>query len=72
MNYGLFSDEGLVDSDFWTFEEAQKALLERYSEEDELEILEVCPDHPEQPREGCEECNADGEEEEDEEGGEDL
>ena len=54
--YGLFNEESGLIATFHTVEEAQKAKT-RYSEEDELEILEICPDHPEQPREGCKICN---------------
>jgi hypothetical protein len=56
--YGLFSDEGLVESGFYSAEEAREAARERYSEEDGLEIEEVCPDHPEQPHYGCEDCDS--------------
>ena len=72
MNYGLFDEEELLER-FLTFDEAKKAL-QRYSKDEEVEILEICPDHPEQPREGCAECEAedDDDEEDEEEGGEDL
>ncbi len=56
--YGLFSDEGLVEDGFYSPEEARKAITERYNEDDGLEIEEICPEHAEHPRNGCEECDA--------------
>lgn len=56
--YGLFSDEGLVESGFYSIEEASQARKERYAEDDGLDIEEVCPEHPEHARYGCEECDA--------------
>jgi len=66
--YGLFSDEGLVEGGFFSPEEANLAL-ERYSAEDGLEVEEVCPEHPEQPRRWCEECDSEETDEEEEEEG---
>jgi hypothetical protein len=66
MMFGIFNDEGLVEGDFYSQEEAQTAIKERYSEEDDLHVAECCHDHPEQERESCEECNSEDKEEEDE------
>lgn len=55
--WGLFSDEGCVDSGFFAKEDVE-AALKTYSVEDGLVIREICPDHDEQPRIGCEECDA--------------
>jgi len=56
MMFGLFSDEGLVEGDFMTEQDAYDAIADRYDEEDELEVLEVCHDHEDQPSHCCEEC----------------
>ena len=61
IEYGLFWDEGCVESGMYSEEEAKEALL-RYSEEDGLEIHIICPEHPEQIAEFCEECNCDDDE----------
>lgn len=53
--YGLFSDEGCVESEFFSMDDARQALTD-YSEEDRLEALEICGDHEEQPRVSCEKC----------------
>ncbi len=59
--YGLFSDEGLVEGDFPDEITAEIAIKERYSPEDCLVVLECCHDHPDQPRRCCEECDAEEE-----------
>jgi len=58
IELGLFNDEGLMEGGFYSAEEAAKARTERYSYEDELEILPICPDHEGQPQMACEECYA--------------
>lgn len=55
--YGIFNDEGLVEGDFYTPEEAREAIRERYETDDDLIVLEVCPEHREQPRHACDECD---------------
>jgi hypothetical protein len=69
--YGLFSNEGIVEGGFYSPEEAIQAREQRYDPEDDLEVEEVCPEHPDQPRLGCEEraeaFYADLDEEEEEE-----
>jgi hypothetical protein len=55
--YGLFSDEGIVEGGFHSLEEAIQAQEQRYDPEDGLEVEEVCPEHPDEPRLGCEECD---------------
>jgi hypothetical protein len=62
--YGLFSDEGMVEGQFYTPEEARAAITDRYDADDGLEIEEICPDHPGQPRCGCEECDSEEQAEE--------
>lgn len=60
--YGLFNDEGLLEGQFYSVAEAEAAIADRYSDEDDLHVSEVCPDHPDQERDNCEECNAETEE----------
>lgn len=55
--WGLFSEEGLIEGDFLTREDALLARRERYTPDDELEVYEVCPHHPEQSSHDCEDCN---------------
>ena len=57
--FGLFNDEGLVEGDFLTVEDAARALRTRYSSEDELRIVAQCEEHPDQERPTCELCNED-------------
>jgi len=56
--YGLFGDEGLVESGFFSAQEAETALTAGYVAEDQLHVAEVCPDHPEEEDRSCRECNA--------------
>lgn len=63
--WGLFNDEGLVEGEFRSKEEAFDAMTSGYDPEDGLTVEEVCPDHPEEPRQSCEECYLDDEDRED-------
>lgn len=63
--YGIFSDEGCVESAIHTEGDARDALAEHQADAVKaganpalLFFGEVCPDHEEQPRDGCEECYA--------------
>jgi hypothetical protein len=62
--YGLFNDEGMVEGQFYSVQEAEAAIANRYDPEDELSIEEVCEEHPEHAKCGCEECEAEEMEEE--------
>jgi hypothetical protein len=55
--YGLFSEEGLVEGMFYSPEEATKARDEKYDSEDGLKIKEICPKHLRHPLYWCEECD---------------
>ena len=66
MEFGIFSDEGLIEGQFATAASAEKAIAERYSPEDELHVAEVCPYHEGQERLHCEECDEEDNEEEEE------
>lgn len=60
MEYGVFTDEGAVATDFYS-KEAAEAWMASNCEPREAHVGEVCPDHPEHERATCEPCN-DGEE----------
>ena len=64
--FGIFNDEGCVESDFHTCEAAEKAISERYSVDDDVHVAECCHDHPDEERETCEECLDEDEDEEEE------
>ena len=55
--YGLFNDEGCVEAQFYSVEEALRAL-KFYDPDDDIDVREICPDHDEQARDTCEECFA--------------
>ena len=55
--FGLFNDEGLVESGFYSLESAQKDLVERYTPEDELWVGEICPQCGEGEKSYCPKCN---------------
>jgi len=60
--YGIFIDEGCVESGFYSREEAEAAVVDRYDGE-EVWIDAICHEHPEQPADKCEECHAEDVEE---------
>ena len=67
IEYGIFNDEGCIESQLWTEGEAQIALAHWYTEgERHLSIHRICPDHDEQPADFCEECLAEETDEDDE------
>jgi hypothetical protein len=55
---GIFNDEGMIDGPFYSREEADRVMTERYSAEDGEHVAECCHDHPENERATCEDCNA--------------
>lgn len=59
--YGIFSDEGCIETGFYSVEEAQAALTKRYATEDGLAVSEICPDHEDHARDTCEDCNSEDE-----------
>lgn len=61
--FGIFSDEGLLEGGFCSNEEADRAIASRYSEEDGVHAGEICGDHPEHEVSTCEECNSEDESE---------
>ena len=58
--YGIFTDEGCIESGFYTREEAEAARDARYKDED-CHVAEVCPEHPDCERENCSECDSEEE-----------
>lgn len=59
--FGIFNDEGCVESGFHSLDEAQAAIQSRYSPDDMLHSARVCHDHENSEAEHCEECAADEE-----------
>lgn len=64
--FGLFNDEGCVESQLWSREQAEREMAERYTDEDELHVSEICAEHEGNEAHNCEECWAEGDEDEDE------
>lgn len=54
--YGLFNDEGCVGRQLYSEADAEAAITDRYSPEDELTVKALCPVHEEQAADYCEEC----------------
>lgn len=61
--YGIFGNEGCFEGGFYSQEEAQVAIAERYAEEENIHVAELCPDHDENKRDTCEDCNSEDSEE---------
>lgn len=61
--YGIFTDEGKIEGDFYSAEEAERVLCARYGEETDGHVGACCHDHPEQEAANCELCNAEEEDE---------
>lgn len=55
--FGIFNDEGLVEGEFYSEDDAREAIAAHYSEDEWAKVEEVCPEHREQPALGCEECD---------------
>lgn len=66
MNFGVFSDEGLICDDFPSAEAARAWAATEASgcaDDETIKIAEVCHDHPDHAADTCEECAiGDGEE----------
>ncbi len=58
QEYGLFSDEGLVEGGFYSSEEADAAIEDRYSLEDELDVAPICASHRDYRKSHCEKCDS--------------
>jgi len=57
MEWGIFSDGGMIDGPYYTLGEAQEALA-AYPAEEGAEIVELCSDHEGEASEGCPSCYA--------------
>ena len=56
---GIWNDEGMIDSGFYTQADAASALTEWAAKgETGLQALVICPDHDGEPDFCCEECSA--------------
>lgn len=53
--YGIFSDEGLIEGGFYSRAAAAAALAARY-QPDDGDVRRCCRDHPEHEADSCEEC----------------
>jgi Ni2+-binding GTPase involved in maturation of urease and hydrogenase len=68
--YGIFTEEGCIEADFYDHADAEAAaeLYRAQAEEEEVEetytVKEMCADHrdAEMPRGECDECDEEGEE----------
>lgn len=56
IEYGIFTDEGLVEDGFYERDDAEKRAALYRDGVDVITVCELCPDHPEHARETCEEC----------------
>lgn len=61
--WGIFNDEGLVESQCWSRDEALRRIAESYSDDDEVVVYEICPDHEGFPADNYEECDNEDEDE---------
>lgn len=64
--FGIFNEEGLLEGDFYSTAEAERAIEERYADEDGAYAAMICRDHPEHEAMNCELCNAEEDEESEE------
>ena len=53
--FGIFTEEGCIENGFYSREEAEAAIKERYPEE-ECHVAECCIEHREEEHEHCEFC----------------
>jgi len=68
IEYGVFSDEGCLEAQFYRYEDADRAAAGyRENGDSDAYAAEMCPDHEEQPREGCDMCESENDEPEDDE-----
>lgn len=58
--FGIFSDDGLLEGGFYSEEHAER-IRERDYDEDDAHVAECCHDHPEHERATCECCDVDDE-----------
>ena len=56
--WGVFSDEGMIDGPFYSETEALEVAA-TYPPEERVKVGLICPDHEGQPSYACEECLSD-------------
>lgn len=56
VEWGLFNDEGLVEDQFTSAEEAWREIADNYRHDEGLKVMEMCPFHGGEPTHGCKEC----------------
>ncbi len=57
--WGIFSEEGCIESGYASKHDARFDLVEYYQDiDDDLWVDRMCPDHEEQSLSFCEECHA--------------
>lgn len=57
MEYGIWNDDGQLESGFFSYAEAEEALASRYADEDDCYIAEVCTEHEDETAAHCPHCN---------------
>jgi hypothetical protein len=68
--FGIFTDEGKVEGDFYDRAAAQARLDAMMAEDPDpslwthTHVGECCEEHPDNEREGCEDCNEEEQEDE--------
>lgn len=63
--YGIFSNKGLLQGDFFSEIGAIAVMAERYAGDD-AHVAVVCPDHEDQEYDSCESCDTEEDEDSDE------
>lgn len=58
IEFGIFTDEGFMEGDFYSVAEAEAGIEARYDEGDGCYVAEVCPEHRDQEKGHCETCDA--------------
>ena len=61
IEYGIFTDEGLIEGGFWSRSDAEDALVEHQHLDDEVWVAPLCPEHEGEPAGYCEQCDTLGE-----------
>jgi len=54
--YGIFTDEGMIDGPIYTQEDAAKTLTYWLEQGETATVEETCPEHNEEPAAYCNEC----------------
>ncbi len=70
--WGIFTDEGKVEGDFYSRESADACFAKLTADDDDraacesenMHVGECCHDHPENEKDNCEDCNAEESEDE--------